>query len=279
LSGPGDCWQRPGGRRPSVEIEPMWIDDIEAEKGRSVAVFATGLECRDALHAFVDEQQDARLHLFLPEGARGLGPTQNKAETLGYAVIDERNWPQNVACLYLAAKIDPALLSSVSKMVWYTDANAPAPAEGDAGDRACLLNVALGLRYGLPLECLDRKGLPIPCPILGQTAGFVDRELATWQETTKALTAKLRTNGMVIHPASHEPALWAVGGSCIDAGHIDMSLGLIWRIRRLELWMDSHRSWSEWEPDEAYAVAAETKECAAALRREIGAAVTVGCRG
>ncbi len=252
-----------------------WLERLERKKARSVALFASSPICADGIRAFIAREQGLDLHLVLPDDGPALFPSTRQRHLLAGMVINENDWPANVKCLYLSNRIDLGLVVSVARLIWFVDGATPCAPIRQSGSAACMLNVVLGRSYGVPLICFDPAGMEIRSPLHGALADFVTDELRHWQSARRALTDKITTEGLVLSPYPGEPALWSVRGGGIDAGALDLPPGLIWRIRRLEFWMEGEDPNRQWSAEEEKAFSAEIHGCAAALRHELAMAVVV----
>ena len=256
------------------------VERIERDKLRSVGVFASSMACADAIRRFVADSQDLHLHLALLQDGTGMSPHRQSELTLMGKVVDmsrwPRDWPQNVRRALSSMDIDPGFMVSASRLVWFVDGNDAVLPVAGTGCYSCAVNIALGLRHGLPLECYNGEGQRIPSPLIGTLADFLDAELFNWQIVRRAFTEKIKSEGLQFSPDICEPALWSARGGAIDVGRLELSVGLTWQIRRLEIWMNSHEPGEEWSSEEEASFEAEERECVRLLQAELGQNVPIG---
>ena len=244
-----------------------WLQRLDEEKARSIALFVSDAACVGAVRAFIANEPRANFHLVILED----GVQSGLVDSLTMA-----NRPANARRASMATRIDSSILASVARLVWFIDESGPIPPSPRSGRHWCRLNVALGLRYGLTLECYDAGGNRIASPFDGEDSARLDAELRQWHSDGKALAARFKHNGLVLSPYPLEPMIWTVPGYGVDSCSLAISPNLTWRIRRLELWMDDHEtpnhegSDQDWAPGEEEAFAAELHGCAQALREELG---------
>lgn len=262
------------------------LDDLEADKLRTAIVLGSSTASAGAIRDFIDGDHGWLLHLAL---LRHHDPDEREdavtcetgpalAELIHKQVRDPL--PPNTIGMTSLSEVDPAMLLSVSRIVWFVEDAEQAPPAKWSGSYWCAMNVALGVSYGLPLSCRDARGEPVASPLTGLAGKLVRAELANWRRRRRRLTNRKRREGILFKPDWCEPALWGAYAGAIDAGALDLPLELIWRVRRLEMWLDAIMDalptpFGEWPSEIGEAYDAEERACLDDLRRVIDTEVWV----
>lgn len=259
---------------------PDWtspLDEADDERQRSAVVLASSMACADAVVSFLNSGHSLLLHLALLEDGTDLSPRITLEPTLYKAVWPDRRLPLPKGCISLrpSSDINPALLVSSWRIIWFVDSQTPLLPRRHSGAWSCAVNAALGVRYGRTLHCFNEHGTAISSPLVGPLLDYVRTELDEWQEARRAYTDRIRTQGLVLAYDMDATLMFADRGGAIDAGDLDLSQPLMWRIVRLERWMRSFPHGGDWSEVEANAFSAELHACADEIRRELGTTVKI----
>ncbi|WP_417790251.1 hypothetical protein [Terasakiella pusilla] len=252
------------------------IELLETEKKRSIAVFVSSNNCIEACRDFISKNKDKQIYLAALKNGTSYSPRKEDAHSLRVEEIadyrDEKN--DHVYNIIYSRGVDPALLASVKSVYWFFDEQEEHSYPVDSAGYSCCLNVALAQGIGLPVTVFNEKGEEITSPLNGEMHDDVTRELRVWKEYHTLQRTKAIRKGIRLAPDWCEPALWSSSGGGMEAGCFELPIELIWRIRRLEKWVDlkSHvdingsDSWT----DEGYdLLATEIEQCAKALEDEL----------
>lgn len=252
----------------------LTLEEIEARKARRMLLFASSRACAPAIAERLARDRTDLVQLVLLEAGSGLSPRRTDEQKLADLVLGSdwrrgpsvRKWPESLECVRVSSALDPALLASTSRIEWFFDSGAAIEPLPGSADYACAVNVALGALYGIPWSCFDDRGRARPSPFSGPFGSCIVDALARELERRRRFTEDVRLEGLVLYPDCCEPALWSGQGGGISAGSLDLPLDVIWRLRRLEMFVDEMPVETAW-PEEANAVAEAEKEICAALVR------------
>lgn len=249
-------------------------DDLRQQ---TAVVFASSMACADAIVSFLDSDHGLGLYLALLEDGSGLSPLITSEPTLSEAVcpgqytrLPERCFGRTPSC-----SISPSLLVSCCRIFWFVDSRMPLQPRRASADWSCVMNAELGASYGLTLQCLDEHGRVIPSPLVGSLLDYTLTELAEWQKGRRANTERVVQEGLLLGSDMDAPLLFSERGGAVSADSLDLSLPLLWKIKRLERWMGTFPYSGDWSEIETSAFTTELRACADDLRRELGTTVRI----
>lgn len=271
----GSFFDHEGFEPPPKFVSPL--DQADADRQRTAVVLASSMACADAIKAFLASDHWLLLHLAMLQDGTDLSPRTTPEPTLYKAVWPDRRGPLPKGCISLRPSmgINPALLVSSWRLIWFVDSQTPMLPQRHSAAWSCAVNAALGLCYGLTLHCFDEHGERISSPLAGPLVDYVREELAEWEEARREYTDRVRTQGLVLAYDWDATLMFADRGGAIDAGDLDFSQPLIWRVVRLENWMRSFPLGGEWTDEENAAFSAEIHAVAEDIRRELGTTVKI----
>ncbi len=255
------------------------LDDYDERKKRAVALFASSVACANAVRKHIDENQNQKFDLVLvdedpdsrPDGpglseivTEMFGPDCFYAENIG-------KLPANVGDINLSDEVEPTILISVSKMVWFRHWAEPVIPDPGDGSWIFATYATIGSKeFGLPLECYDEEGTPTPSPIGDTFAELMQEEFSVWEKSRREFTDRLKSDGVTLVPDTEGSLILTKRGTSISVGSIDLPLDLMWRLRRYEKWIQSHSPWDEWTDEEDAFCDKEGKACAKLLGQQLG---------
>lgn len=255
-----------------MDIAQRILGGMEEDRLRTAVVFASSMACSEALLAFLRSDHGLLLHLALLQEGTGLSPRITPQPTL-YDLVRKAHIPGWLS-LYPSLSIDPALLLSASRLIWFRDHAEPVPPEPGSGAWSCAVNVGLAMEYGLSVSCFDANGRSFWPPFDTALDAMVDCDLKDWWAHRRAYTDRIRAEGLVLAYDHAGTLLWSAQGGSIDAGSLDLPPTLTRRVRQMEHWMRFQPLKGAWTDDAEYdAFDAELQRLADTVAETLGTTV------
>jgi hypothetical protein len=253
-----------------MDIAQSILGKMEEDRLRTVVVFASSMACAEALLTFLRSDHGLLLHLALLQEGTGLSPRIIQQPTL-YELVKKADIP-NWLTLYPSLSIDPALLLSASRLIWFR--NHAELTTSESGAWSCAVNVGLGMEYGLSVSCFDAQGRSFWPPFDAALDAMVDCDLKDWWAHHRAYTDRIRAEGLVLAYDHAGTLLWSAQGGSIDAGSLDLPPTMTRRVRQMEHWMRFQPLKGAWTDDAEYdAFDAELQQLADDLAETLGTTV------
>lgn len=255
-----------------MDIAQSILGEMEQDRLRTAVVFASSMACAETLLAFLRSDHGLELHLALLQEGTGLSPLRTAQPTL-YDLVRKAEIPEALS-LRVSLSVDPALLLSASRLIWFRDLAEPLPPEPGSGLCSCALNIGLGMEYGLSVGCFDARGRSFWPPFEPMLATMVDCDLKDWRAHRRAFTDRIRADGLVLAYDYDGTLLWGAQGGGIEAGSLDLPPALTRRVQQMEYWMNFQPLGEAWSKGEEFdAFHAELPRLADTLAETLGTTV------